>query len=171
MRSTSNIITLSVLKAWVGIFLVKIDMLNCWLSFSNTQQCIDTICILWLEVYLVIKKKVATVWKTTHVSKGTTKGKPHPAITWCQKAQHLDIANSSLVPRPQGEEKGPGFSCLRMRLIAVEFHRLRILSIYFRTLVTPESILNVTLSVMYDSKVWHARNSLDCTHSAADLKL
>ena len=34
---------LSVLKAWVGLFLVKIDMLNCWLNFSNTQQCIDTI--------------------------------------------------------------------------------------------------------------------------------
>ena len=55
----------------------------------------------------------------------------------------------SLVPRPEeGEEKkGPGFSRSRMRLIAVEFHRFRILLIYFRTLVTLESILNVTLSV------------------------
>ena len=53
----------------------------------------------------------------------------------------------SLVPRPEEEEKGPGFSRSRMRLIAVEFHRFRILLIYFRTLVTPESILNVTLSV------------------------
>ena len=54
-----------------------------------------------------------------------------------------------LVPRPEeGEEKkGPGFSRSRMRLIAVEFHRLRILLIYFCTLVTLESILNVTLSV------------------------
>ena len=41
----------------------------------------------------------------------------------------------SLVPRPQEEEKGPGFSHLHMRLIAVEFHRFRILLIYFRTLV------------------------------------
>ena len=32
----------------------------------------------------------------------------------------------SLIPRPKEEEKGPGFSCLRMRLIAVEFHILHI---------------------------------------------
>ena len=37
---------LSVLKAWVGLFLVKIDMLSCWLHFSNTQQCVGTIYIL-----------------------------------------------------------------------------------------------------------------------------
>ena len=53
----------------------------------------------------------------------------------------------SLIPRPEEEEKGPCFSRSRMRLIAVEFRRLRILLIYFRTLATPESILNVTLSV------------------------
>ena len=41
---------LSVLKAWVGLFLVKIDMLNCWLYFSNAKKCIDTIYILWIEV-------------------------------------------------------------------------------------------------------------------------
>ena len=36
----------------------------------------------------------------------------------------------SLVPRPEkGEERGPGFSRLCMRLITVEFHRLRILLI------------------------------------------
>ena len=64
-----EICNLSVLKAWVGLFLVKIDMLSCWLNFSNTQQCIDTIYILWLEVYLVIKKKVATFWKTAHVKR------------------------------------------------------------------------------------------------------
>ena len=87
---------LSVLKAWVGLFLVKIDMLNCWLHFSNTQQCIDTIYILWIEVCLVIKKKVATFWKTAHVSKGTAKGKPHPAITLGQKAQRLDITYRGL---------------------------------------------------------------------------
>ena len=87
---------LSVLKAWVGLFLVKIDMLNCWLHFSNTQQCIDTIYILWIEVCLVIKKKVATFWKTAHVSKGTAKGKPNPAITLGQKAQRLDITYRGL---------------------------------------------------------------------------
>ena len=87
---------LSVLKAWVGLFLVKIDMLNCWLHFSNTQQCVGTIYILWIEVCLVIKKKVATFWKTAHVSKRTANGKPHPAITWAQKAQHLDITNRGL---------------------------------------------------------------------------
>ena len=53
----------------------------------------------------------------------------------------------SLVPSPEEEEKGPGFSRSRMRLITVEFHRLRILSIYFRTLVTPILILSITLSV------------------------
>ena len=37
-------------KAWVWLFLVKIDMLKCWLHFSNIQQCIDTIYILWIEV-------------------------------------------------------------------------------------------------------------------------
>ena len=71
-------------------------MLNCWLNFSNTQQCVNTTYILWLEVYLVIKKKVATFWKGTFVSKGTAKGKPHPAIPWGQKAQHLNITNSGL---------------------------------------------------------------------------
>ena len=77
---------------------------------------------------------------------------------------------SSLVPRPkeEEEEKGPGFSRSRVRLIVVEFLNLRILLTYFCTLVTPESILNVTLSV---DLLWHAKNSLDRTHSAADLKL
>ena len=89
-------ITTQVLKAWVGLFLVKIDMLNCWLHFSNTQQCVGTIYILWIEICLVIKKKVATFWKTAHVSKRTANGKPHPAITWAQKAQHLDITNRGL---------------------------------------------------------------------------
>ena len=87
---------LSVLKAWVGLFLVKIDMLSCWLHFSNTKQCVGTIYILWIEVCLVTKKKVATFWKTAHVSKRTANGKPHPAITWAQKAQHLDITNRGL---------------------------------------------------------------------------
>ena len=54
------------------------------------------------------------------------------------------------VPRPkEEEEKGPGFSRSHMRLITVEFHCLRILLIYmyFHKLVTPELILNITLSV------------------------
>ena len=60
--------------------------------------------------------------------------------------QPQGVVNGSLVPRPkEEEEKGPGFSRSRMRLIAV-IPRLRILLIYFRTLVTQESILNVTLS-------------------------
>ena len=43
----------------------------------------------------------------------------------------------SLISRPEEEEeKGPGFSHLRMRLIAVEFHGLRILLTYFRQFVT-----------------------------------
>ena len=87
---------LSVLKAWVRLFLVKIDMLSCWLHFSNTQQSVGTIYILWIEVCLVIKKKVATFWKTAHVSKRTANGKLQPAFTWAQKAQHLDITNHGL---------------------------------------------------------------------------
>ena len=51
------------------------------------------------------------------------------------------VKMDSLVPRPEEEEeenlKGMGFNRLRMHLIAVEFHRLCILLIYFRTLVTP----------------------------------
>ena len=49
-------------------------------------------------------------------------------------------------PGPK-EEKGSGFSRLRMCLIAVELYHLRILLVYLRTLMTPESILNITLSV------------------------
>ena len=52
---------------------------------------------------------------------------------------------TSLVPTPkEEEEKGPGFSHSHMRFIAVEFHCLHILLIYFCTLVTQESILNIT---------------------------
>ena len=58
------------------------------------------------------------------------------------------MVSTSLVPRSEEEEeKGPGFSHSRMRLIAVEFDRLCILLTYFRTLVTSISILNVTLFV------------------------
>ena len=47
----------------------------------------------------------------------------------------------------EAEEKGPGFSRLRMCLIAVEFHPFRILMTYFRILVMPILILHVILSV------------------------
>jgi len=54
----------------------------------------------------------------------------------------------SLVPRPEkGRRKGPGFHCLRMRLIVVEFHRHCGRSIHVRTLVTSKRIPNVTWSV------------------------
>ena len=86
----------------------------------------------------------------------------------------INLINRSLVPRPEEEgEKGPGFSRLRMRLIAVEFHRLRILLKYFCTLVTPILILTVTLHVriLIIAAYGMQRNSLDRTHPAADLKL
>ena len=53
----------------------------------------------------------------------------------------------SLFPRLKEEEEEREGLVSAVCLIAVEFHRLRILLIYFRTLMTPESILNVTLSV------------------------
>ena len=37
---------------------------------------------------------------------------------------YAECPRPSLVPRPEEQEKGSGFSCLCMRLIAVEFHRL-----------------------------------------------
>ena len=52
----------------------------------------------------------------------------------------------SLIPRPEGrgqrERDGP-----HMGLIVVEFHRLRILLIYFHMLVAPILILGITLSI------------------------
>ena len=61
---------------------------------------------------------------------------------------YTNIFGTSVVLRPEEEEeKGPGFSCLRMHLIAVEFHHLRILLIHFRTLVTPILILSVALFI------------------------
>ena len=60
----------------------------------------------------------------------------------------VSVLRFSLVPRPEeGRRKGPGFNCLRMRLIAVEFHRHRGRSIHVRTLVTSKRIPNVTWSV------------------------
>jgi len=46
------------------------------------------------------------------------------------------MSQVSLVPRlEKGRRKGPGFHCLRMRLIAVEFHRHCGRLIHVRTLV------------------------------------
>ena len=61
-----------------------------------------------------------------------------------------NMFGTSVVLRPEEEEeeeKGPGFSCLHMHLIVVEFHHLRILLIHFRTLVTPILILSVALFI------------------------
>ena len=54
---------------------------------------------------------------------------------------------TSLVPRPEEEEKGFGISHLSMHLISVEFHGDRILLTYFCTLVMLKLILRITLSV------------------------
>ena len=73
------------------------------------------------------------------------------AVLFCSFFKNLpprhNMVSTSLVPRFEEEEKGPGFSHSRMRLITVEFDRLCILLTYFRTLVTSISILNVTLFV------------------------
>ena len=64
----------------------------------------------------------------------------------CQ-TQYILIC-TSLVPRPEEkEEKGPGFSRLRMGLIAMKFHSDRILLTYFCTLVMLKLILRITLFV------------------------
>ena len=67
---------------------------------------------------------------------------------WCL----LDVVDvvrlPSLIPRPkEEEEKGTAFSCSYMCLIAVEFHHLHILLIYFCMFVTPILTLNIKLSV------------------------
>ena len=65
----------------------------------------------------------------------------------------------SLVPRPEkGRRKGPGFHCLRMRLIAVEFHRHRGRSIYVRTAcdVKADTKRYVVRTVIYVSEIWRA---------------
>ena len=48
------------------------------------------------------------------------------------------MLTNSLVPRPMEaeEEKRPGFSRLRMRVIVVEFHRFRVLLTHVRERVT-----------------------------------
>lgn len=76
----------------------------------------------------------------------------------------------SLVPRPkEEEEKEPGFSRLRMCLIAVEFHHLRLLLMFSRTLVMPMLVLSVTLPLIYHS-IWHAKKKIT-HHLVAVLKL
>ena len=66
----------------------------------------------------------------------------------CCQTQYILIC-TSLIPRPEEEEeeKGFDFSCLSMRLIAVEFHGNCILLTYFCTLVMLKLILRITLSV------------------------
>ena len=60
----------------------------------------------------------------------------------------MNSTRTSLVPMPEkGRGKGPGFHCLRMCLIAVEFHRHRERLIHVRTRVTSKRIPNVTWSV------------------------
>ena len=54
---------------------------------------------------------------------------------------------TSLIPRPEEEEKGHSFSCSCVGLIVVEFHCFCIPLIYFCTLVMPIVILRFTLSV------------------------
>lgn len=57
--------------------------------------------------------------------------------------------DSSLVPTPREreEEKGPGYHCSRMRLIAVNFHRFRGPRTNVYTPITSKRILNVSWSV------------------------
>ena len=64
----------------------------------------------------------------------------------CCQTQYILIC-TSLVPRPEEERKGFGFSRLSMRLIAVEFHGNCILLTYFCTLVMLKLILRITLSI------------------------
>ena len=78
----------------------------------------------------------------------------------------------SLIPRSkEEEEKGPGFSHSRMCLIVVEFHYLHILLIYFIQSWHQYWYKMFTLSLDFHSSLQHAKNSLSCTHPAADLKL
>ena len=65
---------------------------------------------------------------------------------------------SSLAPRPEkGRRKGPGFHCLRMRLIAVDFHRHRGRSIHVRALVSHSGYQTLRGPYSYSSKrIWRA---------------
>ena len=75
----------------------------------------------------------------------------------------------SLAPRPgeEEEEKGPGFSCSRMRLLPVEFHHFRILLYTCDTNIDTKRYTVHKFIIAYG----YARDSLDFTHPAADLKL
>jgi len=75
---------------------------------------------------------------------------------------------TSLVPRPEkGRRNGPGFHCLRMRLIAVEFHGHRGRSIHVRTLVTSKRIPIVTWSVQVIVVMACVSTDLNCALSYA----
>ena len=65
----------------------------------------------------------------------------------------------SLIPRlKEEEEKGPGFSHLCMCLIVVEFHRFRILLIYFHTLVTSILMLSIVHCLyICHSSIWYVK--------------
>ena len=71
----------------------------------------------------------------------------------------MSEAVQSLVPRPKEEEKGPGFSCMRMRLFALKFHSLRILLTYFRTFVMP-TFDTKRCDIYCGNIIWRAENSL-----------
>ena len=70
-----------------------------------------------------------------------------------------------------GPKRGRKDLVSAVRACVVEFHRLRKLLIYFRTLVTPLLTLSATVRKFIIAAYGHARDSLDCTHPAADLKL
>ena len=69
------------------------------------------------------------------VTQWSTKHDCNTGTSLCTSPVYM--THGSLIPRPEEEEKGPAVSCLRMRIIVVEFHCFRILLIYFHTLVTP----------------------------------
>ena len=78
----------------------------------------------------------------------------------------------SLVPRPkEEEEKGPGFSRSHMRLIAVELPPSHTLDIPPYTCDANIDTKSYTVSRFITATNALARDSLDCTHPAADLKL
>ena len=134
------------------------DMIITWtgMQFASTAGCVP-----WKPC--VMNSVCVYRGQSVHLLLGIWQ---HHLVAMYERVYHQPCSQAQ-----EGEEKGPGFSRSHMCFIVVEFHCLRILLIYFRTLMTQESILNITDPYIYDSKVWHASNTLDCTHSAADLKL
>ena len=74
----------------------------------------------------------------------------------------------SLVPRSEEEEKGPGFSHFHMGLIAVEFHHLCILLIYFHRLQTHNYVDTKRYIVCRFIMPACGMQETHCTHPAAD---